>query len=74
MVLYIITILSNYVLHCFCIAIHVSVQYNGGLLPDIILSVDPMLLPSANPFKCREEVLSSQPMIPLERFDSFPPV
>ena len=40
---YIITTLFNYVLHCFrfvwcpCMAINVSVQYNGGLLPDIIL-------------------------------------
>ena len=30
--------------------INVSVQYNGGLLPDITL------LPSGNPFKCHEEV------------------
>ena len=29
----------------------ISVQYNGGLLPDIILSVDPWLLPLGNPFK-----------------------
>ena len=34
-------------------AINVSAQYNGGLLPDIIL-VDPMLLPSGNPFECHE--------------------
>ena len=33
----------------FCMAVNVSVQYNGGL-------VDPMLLPSATPFKCHEEV------------------
>ena len=42
---------------CPCMAIYVSVQCNGGLLPDIILLVDPMLLPSGNPFKCHEEVL-----------------
>ena len=36
----------------------VSVQHNDGL------SVDPMLLPSGNPFKCHEEVLFLQPMIP----------
>ena len=43
---------------CPCISINVvNVQYNGGLLPDIILllTVDPMLLPSGNPFKCHEE-------------------
>ena len=42
---YIITTLFNDVLHCLCLgfvwrpcmAINVSVQYNGGLLPDIIL-------------------------------------
>ena len=38
-------------------AINVGVQYNGGLLPDIIYAVDPMLFPSWNPFVCHEEVL-----------------
>ena len=33
---------------------------------------DPMLLPSVNPFKCHEEVLSLQPIIPPKRFDIFP--
>ena len=47
----------------------VSVHYNGGLLPDIIiLFVDPMLLPLGNPFRCHEEVLYSQPMIPPKTF------
>ena len=32
-----------------------------------------MLLPSENPFKCHEEVLHLQPMIPPKRFDIFPP-
>ena len=45
-------------------AINVSVQYNGGLLPDIILM-------RGNPFKCHEEVLYLQPMIPPKRFDIF---
>ena len=54
-------------------AINVSVQYNSGLLPDIILTVDPMLLPSGNPFKCHEEVSYLQPMIPPKRFDIFSP-
>ena len=53
--------------------INISVQYNGGLLPDMILSVDPMLLPSGNPLKCHQEVLSLQPMIPPIRFDFFLP-
>ena len=52
-------------------AINASVQqYNGGLLP----TVDPMLLPSGNPFKCHGDVLSLQPMIPPRRFDIFPRV
>ena len=32
-----------------------------------------MLLPSGNPFKCYEEVLYLQPMIPPKRFDISPP-
>ena len=36
-------------------------------------TVDPMLLPLGNPFKCREDVLSLQPMIPPKRFDIFSP-
>ena len=48
-----------------------SVQHNGvGFSPYYI--VDPMLLPSGNPFKCHEEVLYLQPMIPPKRFDIFP--
>ena len=54
-------------------AINVSVQYNGGLLPDIVLTVNPMLLPSGNPFICHEEVLYLQPLIPPKRFDISSP-
>ena len=32
-----------------------------------------MLLPSGNPFKCHEEVLYLQPIIPPKRFDIFHP-
>ena len=52
-------------------AINVSVQHSGGFLPGII-RLDPILLPSGNPFKCHEEVLSLQSMIPCKRFDIFP--
>ena len=38
--------------------------------PDIILLI--LLLPSGNPFKCHEEVLYKQSMIPPKRFDIFP--
>ena len=54
-------------------AINVNVQYNGGLLPDIH-AVDPMLSASGNLFKCHEEVLYLQPLVPPKRFDIFPPI
>ena len=31
-----------------------------------------MIPPSGSPFKCHEEVVSMQPMIPHKRFDTFP--
>ena len=76
------TTMCDGVLHCllflmffWCpyIAINVNVQYNGGFLPDIILTVDPMLSASGNLFKCHEEVLYLQPLIPPKRFDIFSP-
>ena len=54
---------------CPCMAINVSVQYDGGFLPDN--TIDPMLLPSGNPFKCHKEVLYFQLLIPPKRFDIF---
>ena len=36
-------------------AINVSVQYSGGFLPDMIDTVDLMLLPSGNLIKCHQE-------------------
>ena len=48
-------------------AINVIVQYNGGLLPDIIL------LAQYYYHKGHEEVMSLQPIIPPKRFDIFPP-
>ena len=42
-------------------AINISVQYNGGLLPDIH-AVDPRLLPSGNTFKYHLVALSLQRM------------
>ena len=52
-------------------AIKISVQYNGGLLPDIILLTQCYY--HRNPVECHEDVLSLQPMIPSKRFDIFPP-
>ena len=54
-------------------AVDVDVQYNGGFLLDIILYVDPMLLPSGNQIKCHGEFLCLQPMFPPQHFDNFPP-
>ena len=54
--------------------INVSVQHNGGFVPDICTVDLIMLLPSGNPFKCHEEVnLYLQAMILPKRFDVFPP-
>ena len=57
--------------HIFCLflmavwcpgmAITISVQYNGGLHDIILLT---QCYSSGNPFKCHEEVLWLQPMIP----------
>ena len=52
-------------------AINVSVQCNGGLLADIILLTKCYYHRSGNPFKCHEEVLCLQSMIPPKRFDIF---
>ena len=58
---------------CPCMAINVSVQYNGAS-PRHYYTADPMLFPSGNPFKCHEEVLYLQPLIPpTKRFDIPPP-
>ena len=56
-------------------AINVNVQYNGGLLPDIILLTQCYFHRRTNPFKCHEEVLYLQPMIPpnLNVLTFFPP-
>ena len=55
-------------------AINVSLQYNGGFLPGIVLLTQSVLLPLGNPFKCHEEFLSLQHMIPpTKRSDIFSP-
>ena len=73
------------VLHCFwfvfsfyCfsgvpgMAINVSVQYNGASPRHY--TVDPMLFSSGNPFKCHQEVLYLQPLIPPKHFVISPPL
>ena len=56
MVYYIVSGLFLMFFWCPCMAINVNVQYNGGFLPDIIQTVDPMLSASGNLFKCHEKV------------------
>ena len=51
--------------------INVSVQYNGGLLPDIILLTRCGYI--GEPVLYHEEVLSLQPMFPPKPLDIFPP-
>ena len=53
-------------------AIYVSVQYNGGLLPDIILLTQ-CYYHRGTRLKCHEELLYLQPIISPKRFDIFPP-
>ena len=72
MVYYIVSVLFLLFFWCPCMAINVSVQYNGGLLPDIILSTQ-CYIHRRQPFKCHEEVLYLQPLIPPKRFDIPPP-
>ena len=47
--------------------INVSVQYNGGLLPDIILLT--LCDSIGEPFEYHVEFLSLQPMFPPKLFD-----
>ena len=52
-------------------AINISVQYDDGLLPDILLLTQ-CHYPRGTRFKCHEEVLYLQPMISPKRFDILP--
>ena len=53
-------------------AINVSVQYNVGLLPDIILLTQCYF--HRGTFICHEEVLYLQRLVPPKRFDIFFPL
>ena len=53
-------------------AINVSVQYNSGLLPDIILSTQYYYHRRIRLNAIKRFCLSLQPMIPPKRFDTFP--
>ena len=57
---------------CPCVAINVSVQYNGGLLPDIIL-LTLCYYHRGTRLNAMKRFLSLRPMIPPKRFDFFFP-
>ena len=69
---YIVSVLFLLFVWCPCMEVNVSVHYNGGLLPDIILLTQ-CYYHRGTRLKCHGEVLYLQPMIPPKRFDIFPP-
>ena len=75
MVYYIVSVLFLLFFWCPCVAINNvgSVQYNGGLLPDILLLTQ-CYFHRGTRFKCHEELLYLQPLIPPKRFDIPPPL
>ena len=58
---------------CPCMAINVSVQYNGGLLPDIILLTQSNYHRGTRVNAMKRFILYLQPMILPKRFDIFSP-
>ena len=56
-----------------CMEINLSVQYNGGLLPDIILLTQCDYHRGTRSNAMKIFFLYLQPMIPPKRFDIFPP-
>ena len=65
-------VLFSLFLWCPCMAINVSVQYNGGLLPDIILLTQSYCHRGTRS-NAMKRFLYLLPMIPPKRFDIFPP-
>ena len=59
---------------CPCMAINVNVYSISVGFSPTLYCVDPMLSASGNLFKCHEEVLYLQPLIPPKRYDIFPPI
>ena len=59
---------------CPCMAINVNVQYNGGLLPDIILLTHCYLHRGTCLNAMKRFYICSLSLIPPKRFDIFPPI
>ena len=73
MVYYIVSGLFLMFFWCPCMAINVNVQYNGGLLPDIILLTQ-YYLHRGTCLNAMKRFCIFQPLIPPKRFDIFPPI
>ena len=73
MVYYIVSVLYLLFFWCPCMAINVSVQYNGELLPDIMMLVQCYFYRGTR-LNAMKRFLYLQPLIPPKRFDIFPPL
>ena len=68
------TVLSLLFFRCPCMAINVRVQYNGGVLPDIILLTQWYHHRGTRLNAMKKFCIYLQPLIPPKRFDIFPPL
>ena len=73
MVYYILSGLFLMFFWCPFMAINVNVQYNGGLLPDIILWTQ-CYLHRGTCLNDMKRFVFATPLIPPKRFDIFPPI
>ena len=75
MVYYVVSVLFLMFIWCPCMAINnVNVQYNGGLLPDIIMLTQCYFHRGTRLNAVKRFCIYLQPLIPLiKRFDIFPP-
>ena len=73
MVYYIVSVLFLLFFWCTCMAINVSVQYNGGLLPDIILLTQ-CYFHRGTRLNAMKRFCICSLLIPPKRFDISPPL
>ena len=59
---------------CPCMAMNVNVQYNGGLLPNVILLTQCYLHRGTCLNAMKRFCIYLQPLIPPKRFDMFSPI
>ena len=71
MVCYIVSVLFSLFFWCPCVAINVSVQYNGGLLTDIILLTQCSYHRGTRFNTMKKFCIYLQPLISPKRFDIF---